>query len=383
MSQQSENQPATAKPPLVVKSDGSAVMQAAPGAVRHSMPMALSIMLGILGAAVTAWFFTNLLWLIMLLYIAFVIASILEAPVQSLRKFSLPRGLATAVVLGSCVALVGGVIALFSGEMIKQSHMIVEKTKYWPGAIQKFITDLAARVGATDQLKELEIGKMLADALPAWGSIFNNALGGVSIITSAILLFCMVLYMLLEGPEVLLGLSNLLPTTTRLEATDLFTKMTGTHRRWFLATSINMFSSAVLSMIGLSILGIPGALVLGGITGFGELVPNIGPIIVVLPSLLMTLVAAPDKIWMVILMFVAVQAIQGYGISPLVMKMGVRLPVLALVVAVLAMGTLFGPLGILVAIPLTADLIVIWHYFNQIVAKRSTPPTVKLPDTTP
>jgi predicted PurR-regulated permease PerM len=88
-----------------------------------------------------------------------------------------------------------------------------------------------------------------------------------------------------------------------------------------------------------------------------------------IPSLLVTLIMAPDHFWYVILMFLIVQTIQGYGLSPLIMRLGVKLSVLALIVSVLAMGTLFGLMGVLVAVPLTADTIVLWRYFNRMFAK--------------
>ena len=69
----------------------------APDAVRRSMPMALSIMLGILLASLAGWFFYNLTWFILLLYLSFVAATILEAPVHWLKRSGIRRGFAAVI----------------------------------------------------------------------------------------------------------------------------------------------------------------------------------------------------------------------------------------------------------------------------------------------
>lgn len=361
--------------------DGAAVVQAAPQAMKHSMPMALSITLGLLGTGFVVWIFYNLTWLILLLYVAFVIATILEAPVQYVLSTRLRhRGLATVLVMAGGLVLITVVGYLLSGMIADQVTLITKSAEQWPASIQAFLRRMAVHLPSMSaQLRNIDVGKLVSDALPAWQSLASNALSGVSLITHGIVLFFLVLYMLLEGPDQLQGLQRLLPWRTRHEATAIFEEMASAHRRWFLATFANMFATAVLTAIGLALLGVPGFLVLGIIAGLGELVPNIGPMIAALPSLLVTLAIMPDNFWHVLVMFLIVQTIQGYGISPLVMRLGVKLSVLALLVSVLIMGTLFGLMGVLVAVPLTADLMVLWRYFNARVEKDAAAGTAACP----
>jgi hypothetical protein len=64
----------------------AATLQAAPAAVRRSMPMALSITLGIILAGLLGWFFQTLAWFFLLLYLSFIAATILDAPVGWLKR---------------------------------------------------------------------------------------------------------------------------------------------------------------------------------------------------------------------------------------------------------------------------------------------------------
>src|SRR4051812_33995020 len=76
------------KPP---PDEGSEALTKAPAAVKRSMPMALSICIGILLAVVAGWFFYNLTWFLLLLYLSFIAATVLEAPVHWLKRRGLPR----------------------------------------------------------------------------------------------------------------------------------------------------------------------------------------------------------------------------------------------------------------------------------------------------
>ena len=100
--------------------------------------------------------------------------------------------------------------------------------------------------------------------------------------------------------------------------------------------------------------------------------PNIGPLLAALPALLFTLVATQDKFLWVVGMFLVVWTIQGYTISPMMMRFSVALPVLVTIIAVLVFGTLFGILGILVSIPLVADAVVMWQFWAARREKDAT-----------
>src|SRR5262249_22771545 len=161
------------------------------------------------------------------------------------------------------------------------------------------------------------------------------------------------------------GFRRVLPRHARLEATHLFNEIARAHRGWALASGSNVISASVLTSTGLYLVGVPAPIVLGMIAGLGELIPNIGPFLGAIPLLILTLVISPDMFLLFVCMFIIVQTIQGYTISPLMLKFSIELPVLVTIISVLTFGILFGLLGILVAIPLVADLVVLWQFANR------------------
>jgi len=331
------------------------------------MPMALSISLGILLAALLGWIFYSLTWFILLLYLSFIIATILDAPVQWLKRHGLRRGLSTVIIMfGTAALLIGGLYGM-GAFIYGQFEALSTSLHKTPQRVNDFVNGLRARFA--DASGDFDVTESLASAVPEVGTLLSNAMYGVELLTYTVVVFFVVMYMVIDGPDHLKAARSMLPKESRLEATRVFNAMARAHRGWFLASTGNVVSSAIMTGLGLYFLGVPGSIVLGLVAGLGEMVPNVGPIIAALPAVLITAIAEPEKTLYVITMFLIVQTIQSYTISPLVMKVGVELPVLVTIVSVLAMGTLFGFLGILVAIPLVADAVVLWNYFAYLREK--------------
>jgi predicted PurR-regulated permease PerM len=385
---------------------GSEAIARAPAAVKRSMPMALSIMLGILLAALAGWFFYYLTWFILLLYLSFIAATILEAPVQWLKKHGIRRGFGSVIVMVGGLVIVGGILWVVGSSIYNQTQALSSNLERAPERINKVVNDWrshlnlsgrkkngkgaesapavanetaapaasapASQVASAPAEEDFEVGKAVSAAMPTMKTVFENAMTGVEIVSWLVIMYFIVLYMLVDGAEHLKTLRCLLPKDSRLEATKLFNAMAQAHRGWALASLSNVGSSTILTGTGLWLLGVPGAYVLGFFAGLGELIPNIGPLIGAMPALLLTLVAEPDKFFYVVGMFIIVQTIQSYTISPMVMKFGVELPVLVTIISVLVFGVLFGFLGIMVAIPLVADLVVLWGFISARREKDTT-----------
>jgi predicted PurR-regulated permease PerM len=178
--------------------------------------------------------------------------------------------------------------------------------------------------------------------------------------------------MLIDGADHLRAVRSLIPRHLRLEATLLFREIARAHRGWAFASLCNVTSSSVMLGTGLYLIGIPGAFLLGFVAGLGELIPNFGPVIAAMPAILVALLANPDKFVWVVGLFIVVDSIQGWTISPHMMKFSVKLPVLVTLMSIITFGLLFGLLGVLAAIPIVADLVVVWQYMNRHLEKDTT-----------
>ncbi|MFG1480108.1 AI-2E family transporter [Xanthobacter sp. V4C-4] len=124
-------------------------------------------------------------------------------------------------------------------------------------------------------------------------------------------------------------------------------------RGFLKAQVIAMLVVGVLTFIGLTLLGIPSALALALFASLAEFVPMVGPVVAAIPALLIALTLGLDSALWTLAMFVAVQQTESNLITPVLQQRMVALPPAVTLFAVVVFGSLFGPLGVLLATPLT------------------------------
>ncbi|MFG1361113.1 AI-2E family transporter [Xanthobacter pseudotagetidis] len=124
-------------------------------------------------------------------------------------------------------------------------------------------------------------------------------------------------------------------------------------RNFLKAQLIAMVVVGVLTFIGLTVLGVPSALALALFTGLAEFIPMVGPVVSAVPALLIALTLGLDSALWVLALFVVVQQTESNLITPLLQQRMVSLPPAVTLFAVVVFGTVLGPLGVLLATPLT------------------------------
>lgn len=129
--------------------------------------------------------------------------------------------------------------------------------------------------------------------------------------------------------------------------------------KWLMGRLIAMVFVGIFTTIGLLLLGVPLALVLGLLAGILDFVPFIGPIAAAVPGILLALTIGPTKALYAALVYFAVQQLEGNLLTPLVQRYEVSLPPVLVLFAVLAAGLLFGILGLIVATPLSVVVLVL------------------------
>lgn len=155
------------------------------------------------------------------------------------------------------------------------------------------------------------------------------------------------------------GIVGLVPSKGRTRAREVLAQIWNTLQSWLLGKLFAMFLIALLTGVGLVVLGMPFALTLGLLAGILELVPFVGPILAAVPAVLVALTEGPWRAVHIALFYLVIQQLEGNLITPLIYKRTIELPPVLMLAAVLVMGTLFGFLGLFVAAPLLAILLVL------------------------
>jgi predicted PurR-regulated permease PerM len=145
----------------------------------------------------------------------------------------------------------------------------------------------------------------------------------------------------------------------RSRADETITRVVCTLKYWLLGQSISMLLVGIVTGVALAIVGIPSAVALAIVAGVFEFIPFIGPLMAAIPAVLLALAEGPDKVLMVIAIFVVIQFFEGNILQPVVQRRAIDLPPVVTLVALLVFGSAFGLLGMFVATPLAAVILVL------------------------
>ncbi len=299
---------------------------------------------------VLALFLWRVIEVLLLVFGAVLFATLLHAIADPIaRRTPLPRGWALAgaglVVLG----LVGLTGWLFGSEIRTQLTELIDRL---PAAWSAF----EQRLGV-DRLSQ-----RLMEQVPSGGSILSGVAGLVMSVAGALANLLVILFggLYLAAQPALYrdGLLRLVPASMRGRIGDAVDACGEALRLWLLGQLVAMTMVGLLTGLGLWAIGLPSALALGLLAGLAEFVPYVGPVLAAIPALLIALTVGPDMVIWTLVLFVAVQQFESYLITPLVERRMVAVPPALTVFAVIALGLVLGPLGLLFATPLTVMLFV-------------------------
>ncbi|HYC48638.1 MAG TPA: AI-2E family transporter [Burkholderiales bacterium] len=155
------------------------------------------------------------------------------------------------------------------------------------------------------------------------------------------------------------GVLRLVPRVHRDRAKEIIEELHDTLQRWLLGTLVLMIIVGTMITVGLTLIGIPMALALGFIAFMLEFVPYVGPIVAAIPAVLVAASVGPREVLFVVLLYWAVQSIEGYVLSPLVYQRSIEIPPMLTISAQIVLGTLLGMMGVIFATPLTASAMVL------------------------
>ncbi len=186
--------------------------------------------------------------------------------------------------------------------------------------------------------------------------VFSSTLG---IIANTLVVTCLGLYLAVAPGTYVSGVIRLFPKHRRARMRDVLDALGETLRRWLIGRAILMVINGACTAAGLSLLGIPLALTLGTIAGLLNFVPNIGPIVAGVPAVLIAWTLGPTPALYVLLLYVILQSLDGYVLTPLIQERTVSLAPALTIAAQLLFGVLAGTMGLLLATPITAATLVL------------------------
>lgn len=151
----------------------------------------------------------------------------------------------------------------------------------------------------------------------------------------------------------------LVPKQKREQGRKIMTRLGLTLRDWLVGKLFAMCVVAVLTWVGLAIIGVPMPLALALIAGLLNFIPNFGPLIAMIPAVLVSFSLGTNTVFVVIGLYVFIQVLESNFITPLVQKRLIEIPPAFIIISQVAMGVLTGGWGLILATPVVAVLMVL------------------------
>ncbi len=268
------------------------------------------------------------------------------------RKTRLNRKLAMIISIAGSIILLG-VLLWFMGTKIQVQ--VAELSNKLPATLNTAKAKLAA----------VPIGQKVLDSFSGDNSqkLFTTAQSffatGFGVLGDLYIILFLGIFFTASPSLYKDGMLLLVPKNKKMLGQHIMDRISLSLKGWLKGMLLSMLLITILITIGLSIIGVPVALALALITGILELVPNLGPLIAMIPGVLLALTISTNTAIIVALLYIVSQTIVANIVTPLIQKKMINLPPALTLISQLVMATVSGALGIILAVPLLAIIIIL------------------------
>ena len=306
----------------------------------------------------------------LLLFVAILFSLFLGAVRDALvRRLRLPASIAFALAVLGTLAAVAGLVTLLVPPVVEQTQQLVGNLPNYVSAWQGWLQRILLRYPRLQELWSAESGKLVggivSQAEGAMSEILPQVVGIGHAVVNIVSILVMGIFLALHPGTYREWLIALFPPTRRDMVRDVLRDLASTLKSWLVGQLIAMAVLAVLTAIGLYALDVPYWLTFGVFTGavaiipfFGTLVSSTIPALFVLGGEGVFGVTPGTHALLVMILGFVIHIIEANFVVPLITAKQVEIPPVLSIMAVLVVGRLLGPIGLPVAVPLLAVMIV-------------------------
>lgn len=320
---------------------------------------------GLVIAVLAIW---QLRLVLLLTFLAVVIAVSLDIPVRTLQQRGLNRGVAIGLVAGATIA---GIVILgfvIGTPLVEQTENLFEEL---PGAMEELFDDWNEFATDTGIVPQVELdalndvddtSSILTTETLTGGALLVTSVGSfvLSVAVNLALVIIVSMYLLADPETYANSFLSLIPQNRQAFVLKLMVNLRHALVGWLVTQLFSMTVIGFLVWFSLGVvLGIPNAIALGMVSAILTIIPNFGPIVAAVPGIIFTLAERPSYFIPVIITYIIVQQAEANFITPMFMKRRLNIPAAALLVFQVICGVLFGFMGLLLAVPLFMVLVVL------------------------
>lgn len=321
---------------------------------------------------VILWFLIFIRSIIGVFLVALLLTAALKPMVDWMEKRKIPRSLGISLLYLIFFAVISLTLILTIPLLIHQTKQLAENfPSYW----DKIIAGIGSFKDFSSQHGLLEnINKIASSFENNLTNFAGNIFGTITSIFGGVAAFIFILvitfYMTMEKNASERIVNVIIPKNYKEKTLDLLRKLEIKIGLWVRGQIVLMIIIGAAAFIGLSILGINYALILGLVAGLTEIIPYLGPLFGAIPAVFIAFAQSPYKALAVIILYFIIQEMENDFIAPKIMQRAVGLNPIICIFALLIGAKIAGVLGVLLSIPVATSLIVIIKEFYPAMKPR-------------
>jgi len=300
------------------------------------------------------WFLYFIRDIILELFVALLLTTILQPLVDKLSKIRIPRGISVILSYLLVFGIFGGIIALIVPPLVEQTANFV-------AALPGYLSNIGvARNISQDVVNEflVRLGSLPGEVIKFTFSVFSNLLAVLTVLVFAF-------YMLLAREKLEDSLGFFFGEEKKRDIGKLIDTLEKRLGGWARGELSLMFLVGLATFIGLSLIGIPFALPLSILAGILEIIPYLGPVIAAIPSVLIGFGISPLAGFGVAVLAFLIQQLENYILVPKVMEKSVGVSPIITLVALAIGARIAGVTGMIISIPSVITLqVLVKEYFK-------------------
>jgi predicted PurR-regulated permease PerM len=318
--------------------------------------MKIGQLLGFLALVISLYILWEIRQLLLLLFTAIVLATATSQLVRRFQRSGMQRIWAVWLSVVILFGLLVGFFLVIVPPFISQFQELVQLFPSGIARIQQMITWLEGTIIGPYVTNLPDINNLIQQLQPLTENLIRQAIAFFSTGVTAVLQFLLVIVltlMLLANPQPYRNVFvRCFPSFYRHRVQQILTLCGEGLGNWTIGALIEMVFIAFLSGLGLLILQVPLALAHAVLAGLLNFIPNIGPTLSVILPMTIAFLDTPWKAIAVLILYLIIQNIESYWLTPTVMAKQVALLPAFTLTAQIFFASFFGALGLVMALPL-------------------------------
>jgi predicted PurR-regulated permease PerM len=307
---------------------------------------------------------------VILVLMAVLTAAALVPAIARLQKFGLSRT-ASVIISYSLLFFVGVILlSVFFPLFFAEMKQFLQNWPEYAKRLDTFMSGIetySQSIGI--EFRKDEFSQNIEGNISQWFSqIFSTTVNLFQSFIHFIGYFFLALYLSLEEQGIEKFFLLMTPKEYHTQALSIASRMQGKVSQWLFGQMLLMLIAFAIYYVGLSLLGVPYALAIAFFGGFMEILPYIGPILAAIPAIVIGLLSSPVLGVSALVFYIVAHQVEAHIVAPQVMKHSAGLSPVALIIAILVGLELGGPLGIILAVPITMILSV---FVEDLLLKKS------------